>query len=154
MGTSPAAGRQRVSCRHEVDKLIRPHVGSNNLPGLARLAGRLIVPQADGAIREPLAQLVEHRTFNPRVGGSIPPRLTISIDEYGRRRNCTACFGDPIVQWLGHRPFTPATRVRVPLGSPTVTIRLSALGSPPLSGAPVPIRHTAPALSVCSSQSS
>ena len=25
---------------------------------------------------EPLAQLVEHRTFNPRVAGSIPARLT------------------------------------------------------------------------------
>ena len=26
---------------------------------------------------EPLAQLVEHLTFNQGVGGSIPPRLTI-----------------------------------------------------------------------------
>ena len=25
---------------------------------------------------------------------------------------------DPIVQWLGQRPFKPRTRVRIPLGSP------------------------------------
>jgi hypothetical protein len=24
----------------------------------------------------------------------------------------------PIVQWLGHRPFTAVTRVRIPLGTP------------------------------------
>ncbi len=29
--------------------------------------------------REPLAQLVEHLTFNQRVGGSNPPWLTILV---------------------------------------------------------------------------
>ena len=28
----------------------------------------------------PLAQLVEHRTFNPGVGGSIPPWLTTRVN--------------------------------------------------------------------------
>ncbi len=31
--------------------------------------------------RGPLAQLVEHRTFNPVVGGSSPPRLTILLND-------------------------------------------------------------------------
>lgn len=134
----------------------------------------------------PLAQTEEHRTFNPRVGGSTPPRPTTAVSPSakprpdsivakqragGVRRNEPATarsfpkpgtsrvasnhsegmlretilwhsvrpdqlssltvaepqgdnhahFGDPIVQGLGHRPFTPATRVRIPLGSPTIS---------------------------------
>src|SRR5215470_16046164 len=34
-------------------------------------------PHASEVRTEPLAQLVEHLTFNQGVGGSIPPRLTI-----------------------------------------------------------------------------
>ena len=53
---------------------------------------------------EPLAQLVEHLTFNQRVEGSSPSWLTI-------------LFFVPLVKWLRHRPFTAVTRVRIPYGS-------------------------------------
>jgi hypothetical protein len=62
---------------------------------------------------EPLAQLVEHLTFNQRVEGSSPSWLTkdfcgskISIIMHG-----------PLVKRLRHRPFTAVTRVRIPYGS-------------------------------------
>ena len=55
---------------------------------------------------EPLAQLVEHRTFNPGVAGSSPARLTILISVV------------PSSRGLGHSPFKAATRVRTPLGPP------------------------------------
>ena len=53
---------------------------------------------------EPLAQLAEHRTFNPGVPGSSPGRLTI--------------FAVLSSRGLGHRPFKAATRVRISLGPP------------------------------------
>ena len=34
---------------------------------------------------------------------------------------------DPIVQRLGHRPFTAVTRVRIPLGSPLLKVGRSPL---------------------------
>jgi hypothetical protein len=52
---------------------------------------------------EPLAQLVEHLTFNQRVEGSSPSWLTI--------------LHGPLVKRLRHRPFTAVTRVRIPYGS-------------------------------------
>ena len=55
-------------------------------------------------IFEPLAQLAEHRTFNPGVPGPSPGRLTI--------------FAVPSSRGLGHRPFKAATRVRISLGPP------------------------------------
>lgn len=40
--------------------------------------GTSLRPQAEGRRRpESLAQLVEHRPFKPRVGGSNPPRLIL-----------------------------------------------------------------------------
>ena len=47
-----------------------------------------------------LAQLVEHLTFNQGVPGSNPGWATI---QYGA-----------LVKWLRHRPFTAASRVRIP----------------------------------------
>ena len=55
-------------------------------------------------ICEPLAQLAEHRTFNPGVPGPSPGRLTI--------------FAVPSSRGPGHRPFKAATRVRISLGPP------------------------------------
>ena len=57
---------------------------------------------------EPLAQLVEHLTFNQRVEGSSPSWLTILL----------TYFNGPLVKRLRHRPFTAVTRVRIPYGSP------------------------------------
>lgn len=68
----------------------------------------------------PIAQSVERRTFNPQVEGSIPSWLTT--------RDIHGCFRPTPVamvldkmslssRGLGHRPFTPATRVRLPLGT-------------------------------------
>ena len=56
---------------------------------------------------EPLAQSVEHRTFNPGVVGSSPTRLTSPISK-----------AVPSSRGLGHSPFKAATRVRIPLGPP------------------------------------
>ncbi len=51
--------------------------------------------------REPLAQAVEHLTFNQGVDGSSPSWLTkISVA--------------PWSSGLRHRPFTAVTRVRIP----------------------------------------
>ena len=54
------------------------------------------------ADRGPIAQSVEHRPFKPMVEGSNPSGLTTPT---------------PSSRGLGHRPFTPATRVQIPLGS-------------------------------------
>ncbi len=40
----------------------------------------------------------------------------VAID--ANRNNIRDSFADPIVQRLGHCPFTAVTRVRIPLGSP------------------------------------
>ena len=56
---------------------------------------------------EPLAQLVEHRTFNPGVAGSSPARLTSLV-----------ILKVPSSRGPGHSPFKAATRVRTPLGPP------------------------------------
>jgi hypothetical protein len=41
----------------------------------------------DDSASEPVAQLVEHRTFNPWVAGSIPAGLNSAMTKvYGRRR--------------------------------------------------------------------
>jgi hypothetical protein len=60
---------------------------------------------------DPLAQLVEHLTFNQGVVGSSPTWVTN--------------FG-PLVKRLRQRPFTALTGVRVPYGSPSG--RLAQLG--------------------------
>ena len=52
---------------------------------------------------DPLAQLVEHLTFNQGVDGSSPSWVTIS---------------GPLVKRSRHRPFTAITGVRFPHGSP------------------------------------
>ena len=57
---------------------------------------------------EPLAQEVEHLTFNQVVRGSSPLRLIL--------------FRPYRLAWLGHGPFEPAARVQIPLGTPTVMI--------------------------------
>ena len=44
---------------------------------LGSAAGRLCYPEIDTSTRGPVAQLVEHRTFNAVVAGSNPARLTI-----------------------------------------------------------------------------
>ena len=41
-----------------------------------------------GGIYGSLAQLVEHRTFNPRVAGSIPARPTILFEESRSETRC------------------------------------------------------------------
>ncbi len=53
---------------------------------------------------ESLAQLAEHRTFNPGVLGSSPRRLTM--------------LAVPSSSGLGHSPFKAAARVQIPLGPP------------------------------------
>ena len=51
------------------------------------------------------------------VGGSIPPSSTNPFPAW--RRSCTAgFFTSPSSRGLGLRPFTPATGVRIPLGTP------------------------------------
>ena len=59
--------------------------------------------------KEPLAQPVEHRTFNPGVEGSSPSRLTI-----------VETSAVPSSRGLGHSPFKAAARVRTPLGPPVI----------------------------------
>ena len=59
------------------------------------------------ALRESLAQSVEHRTFNPGVAGSSPARFTTH-------------HRVPSSRGLGHSPFKAATRVRIPLGPPKI----------------------------------
>jgi hypothetical protein len=49
------------------------------------------------------SSLVARRAHNPEVAGSNPAPAT----NHG-----------PMVKWLRHRPFTAATRVRIPVGSP------------------------------------
>ncbi len=62
----------------------------------------------------PLAQLVEHLTLNQGVEGSIPSWIT----NVG-----------PLVKRLRLRPFTAATGVRIPYGSPiSYPGRLAQLG--------------------------
>ena len=74
----------------------------------------------------PLAQLVEHLTFNQVVEGSIPSRLISFSSKYE--------LEVPIVKpGPGHRPFTPATRVRIPLGT-LISFRLLILPTKPLIG--------------------
>ena len=51
-----------------------------------------------------VAQLVEHRPFKPVVEGSKPSPLTAYVS--------------PSSSGPGLRPFTPATGVRLPLGTP------------------------------------
>lgn len=59
---------------------------------------------------EPVAQLVEHLTFNPVVAGSTPAGLTEKI-HIGEAALPLSSSG------LGHRPFTPVTGVQFPLGA-------------------------------------
>lgn len=56
---------------------------------------------------EPLAQTVEHQTFNLRAMGSNPMRLMEERTRMSPHRLARS----------GHRPFTPATGVRIPLGT-------------------------------------
>ncbi len=51
--------------------------------------------------QEPVAQLVEHLTFNPVVAGSTPAGLTPPLSSSG----------------LGHHAFNVVTGVRFPLGA-------------------------------------
>ena len=62
--------------------------------------------RADGWV----AQLAEHRPFKPVVEGSNPSPLTP--------------FLSPSSSGPGLRPFTPATGVRLPLGTPSEVILL------------------------------
>ncbi len=55
----------------------------------------------------PLAQLVEHRTFNPGVEGSIPSRLTKLGETVARSSS-----------GLGHKIFNLGTGVRFSYGLP------------------------------------
>ena len=65
--------------------------------------GRLLYNHILWERYDPLAQLVEHLTFNQGVDGSSPSWVTIS---------------GPLVKRLRHRPFTAITGVRFPHGSP------------------------------------
>lgn len=59
---------------------------------------------------EPLAQSVEHLTFNQGVPRSSRGWLTIL--------SLISSFLAPWSSGLRHRPFTAVTRVRIPVGSP------------------------------------
>ncbi len=67
-------------------------------------------------MRGPLAQVAEHRTFNPGVAGSNPARLTITKFKQ-------FIEAVPSSRGLGHRPFKAAARVRIPLGPPLYSCR-------------------------------
>ncbi len=56
-------------------------------------------------MRAPVAQWIEHRTSDPSGGGSNPPGREVfqNVPSSSNR--------------LGHRPFTPATGVRISLGA-------------------------------------
>ena len=62
----------------------------------------------------PLAQVVEHLTFNQVVRGSSPRWLTNPL---GLEKVLVKISG-PVVKRLRHRPFTAETWVRFPSGSP------------------------------------
>ncbi len=55
-----------------------------------------------------IAQLGERYNGIVEVGGSIPPGSTKVL------------YASPSSRGLGHRPFTAATGVRIPLGTPRV----------------------------------
>lgn len=57
-----------------------------------------------------IAQLGEHYAGSVEVGGSIPPGSTNNM------LNIT--IKSPSSRGLGHCPFTAATGVRIPLGTP------------------------------------
>ena len=65
------------------------------------------VPLIPTVAQGPVAQLVEHLTFNQVVVGSTPARLTSRLCPHR-------------LVGLGHRPFTAATGVRIPLGMPSL----------------------------------
>ena len=89
-----------------------------------------------------VAQSVEQRTENPRVSGSIPLGATIlffdllaqSVEHLTfnqgvprSSRGWITIYG-ALVKWLRHRPFTAASRVRIPYASPILYGRLAQLG--------------------------
>jgi hypothetical protein len=59
-------------CRERDERRPRQQV-RGNLDGLGAFPAHFVFPCS----REPVAQLVEHRTFNAVVAGSSPARLTI-----------------------------------------------------------------------------
>lgn len=78
----------------------------------------------------PVAQLVEQQTFNLLVEGSTPSWLTAihcnlvwfcrDFNLFGWlivQRSCPLPCPHRLVR-SGHRPFTPLTRVQIPLGTP------------------------------------
>lgn len=66
---------------------------------------------------EPLAQSVEQQPFKLWVAGSIPARLTISLKESFKSMS-------PSSRGLGLRTFIPVTGVRIPLGTPRLSLFL------------------------------
>ncbi len=84
-------GPMSMSCRTEAAEC---DSSASDADTVGRKEPRLLSSQGG-----PLAQLVEQRTLNPRVGGSSPPRLTIfllSKDRSRRRtpRRARSCLGD------------------------------------------------------------
>ena len=67
---------------------------------------------ADLQRRVMVAQLGERLHGMQEVGGSIPPSSTKFLD------GIEECPASPSSRGLGLRPFTAATGVRIPLGTP------------------------------------
>ena len=60
---------------------------------------------------EPLAQLVEHRPFKPRVVGSIPTRLTLEPSGIPRKSS-GRCGADSAPYWAGQQTARSFKRER------------------------------------------
>ena len=120
MQAAAGASKRRPRARAGSDRAGELHPSS--IPGVdSRRAADYTAPLS-GAI----AQLGERNTGSVEVGGSIPPGSTKHVKGAKIRPAAVAAgrffvrtlLRSPSSRGLGHRPFTAATGVRIPVGTP------------------------------------